>query len=300
MEAKKCSTCGQDKDKTESNFRLRRRKDRSEFFNAQCKECERKKSLDWRNKNIDKARENTKRWFKAHSNYHNEYKALNNDKIKLYQKEYERQNKDRIKKYKKERSEKLEVKNRIRELAKTAKYINNRKKYYNDNKPKILEKIKIYRQTSQAKILKKQYAKTQRIKNTDNMTYRLRLQISKRIHENLLKTGGSKNGSSILRYLPYTMIELKNHLESQFESWMDWSNWGRYNSKIWDDKNPSTWTWQLDHIKPASEFYYKSMAEPEFFECWALKNLRPYSAKQNCIDGASRIRHTSGNNSTFY
>ncbi len=299
MEAKKCSKCGQYKEKIEYNFRLRKRKDFSEFFNAQCKECERKKSLNWRNKNIDKAKENTKKWFEAHPNYRIKYKATNNAKIKLYQKKYEKQNKDKIKKYKTEYNARQSVKNRKTELRNTQKYIDNRRKYYIDNKIKIIEKIKLYKQTEKAKISQRQYAKTQRIKNANNMTYRLRLQISKRIRENLLKHGGSKNGS-ILNHLLYTMVELKKYLELQFEPWMNWSNWGKYNSKTWDDKDSSTWTWQLDHIKPASEFVYKSMVEPQFFECWALENLRPYSAKQNSIDGASRIRHALGNNSTFY
>lgn len=34
------------------------------------------------------------------------------------------------------------------------------------------------------------------------------------------------------------------------------------------------------------------MDEPNFQKAWALENLRPYSAKQNTIDGATGIRHT--------
>lgn len=31
---------------------------------------------------------------------------------------------------------------------------------------------------------------------------------------------------------------------------------------------------------------YNSLKHPDFQKCWALENLRPYSAKQNIIDGA--------------
>ena len=96
----------------------------------------------------------------------------------------------------------------------------------------------------------------------------------------------------MLRYLPYTMDDLKRHLEAQFEPWMNWDNHGRYDPKTWDDNDPTTWTWQIDHKKPHSEFDYTTMDCQEFRDCWALSNLRPYSAKQNNIDGGSRARHS--------
>lgn len=61
--------------------------------------------------------------------------------------------------------------------------------------------------------------------------------------------------------------------------------------KKWDEKDSSTWTWQIDHIKPQSLFDYKSMEDDEFNQCWALENLRPYSSKQNWLDGINRTRH---------
>lgn len=97
--------------------------------------------------------------------------------------------------------------------------------------------------------------------------------------------------SSCLEYLPYTMKELKVHIESLFEPWMTWKNRGNYNAKTWNDNDPTTWTWQLDHIIPHSTFKYTSMEDQSFQDCWTLSNLRPYSAKLNIIDGASRIRH---------
>ena len=72
---------------------------------------------------------------------------------------------------------------------------------------------------------------------------------------------------------------------------MNWSNNGVFNSKTWDDNDPTTWTWQLDHIIPQSDLPYTSMEDENFKKCWALNNLRPLSAKINCIDGATRRRH---------
>jgi hypothetical protein len=94
-----------------------------------------------------------------------------------------------------------------------------------------------------------------------------------------------------MKFLSYTIEELKLHLEKQFESWMNWDNYGIYKSKLWDDDDQSTWRWQIDHIIPQSNFLYTSMEDENFSKCWDLNNLRPYSAKQNCIDGATRVRH---------
>jgi hypothetical protein len=48
--------------------------------------------------------------------------------------------------------------------------------------------------------------------------------------------------------------------------------------------------WNLDHIIPQSDLPFVSMEEENFKKCWALINLRPYSAKQNLIDGNRRNR----------
>ena len=72
---------------------------------------------------------------------------------------------------------------------------------------------------------------------------------------------------------------------------MNWNNHGLYRKNIWDDNDPLTWTWQLDHIIPHSVLPYKSMEDENFKKAWALSNLRPLSAKQNLLDDATKIRH---------
>jgi len=72
---------------------------------------------------------------------------------------------------------------------------------------------------------------------------------------------------------------------------MTWENHGKYDPKTWDNNNSKTWTWQIDHIVPHSTFKYSSMEDQAFKECWSLDNLRPYSSKQNQLDGVSKIRH---------
>lgn len=76
---------------------------------------------------------------------------------------------------------------------------------------------------------------------------------------------------------------------------MNWNNQGTYNVQTWDSNDSTTWTWQLDHIIPQSDLPYISMEDNNFKKCWSLNNLRPLSAKQNLLDGATRIRHGDKN-----
>lgn len=136
------------------------------------------------------------------------------------------------------------------------------------------------------KIYKRKY-------KSKSLNQKLRLTISANINNNLKKNFSNKNGNSSFKYLEFNIFQLKEHLEKQFESWMNWSNHGKYFIDKWDDNDQSTWTWQIDHIIPHSTFKYTSMEDDEFKKCWALSNLRPYSAKQNSIDGANKTRHES-------
>ncbi|HEY5267959.1 MAG TPA: hypothetical protein VII94_02400 [Candidatus Saccharimonadales bacterium] len=117
-------------------------------------------------------------------------------------------------------------------------------------------------------------------KRKTDITFILKEKISRRVWGAI-----TKNNKSIAKYLTYTMQELKQHIEKLFEPWMTWENYGTYRLDIWDDQDASTWTWQIDHIVPHSKFKYNSMEDQAFRDCWALSNLRPYSAKQNLIDG---------------
>ncbi len=111
------------------------------------------------------------------------------------------------------------------------------------------------------------------------------------INKQLKLSDSSKNGESCLKYLPFNSNDIKIYLENQFESWMTWNNQGKYNPKTWKDEDPTTWTWQLDHIIPQSDLPYTSMEDDNFKKCWAFSNLRPLSSKQNQLDGCTKIRH---------
>lgn len=155
-------------------------------------------------------------------------------------------------------------------------HVDQEKQYYQENKEKIKTRIANYKKQNKDSINFKLNEKRK------NPIVRLRHNISCLIRCNIK----NKKYESCMKYLPYTIQELKQHLENKFEPWMNWSNWGGYDSKTWNDQDSTTWTWQIDHIIPQSVLTYSSMEEENFKKCWALNNLRPLSAKQNCLDGA--------------
>ena len=73
------------------------------------------------------------------------------------------------------------------------------------------------------------------------------------------------------RALGYTWATLRAHLEAQFQPGMNWDNWGE--------------AWELDHVRPASEFRYVSLDDPLFREAWQLSNLRPLWRADNQAKG---------------
>jgi hypothetical protein len=176
------------------------------------------------------------------------------------------------------------------------------RQYYRENKETILEQNKnyiaenqeqrtaylhTYYQNNKNEIIDKNHTR-HKIRRKEDPAYRLRKDLSTRIYAELKKVGGSKNGESILKHFLYSIQELKEHLENQFETWMTWENQGKYNAATWKDDDITTWTWQLDHIIPQANLPYTSMEDDNFKKCWALSNLRPLSAKQNVIDGNRR------------
>lgn len=164
------------------------------------------------------------------------------------------------------------------------KLLEQHKKYNSDNYDSIYEQKKTYRKDNvRYNLYQNEYIKLRRKRDP---LFKLRKNISSQIFIYLKRQGGNKSNFSIMKYLPYSIQELKEHLEKQFEPWMTWKNSGNYRLDQWDENDPTTWTWQLDHIVPQSKLPYSSMEDNNFKKCWALENLRPYSAKQNILDSS--------------
>jgi 16S rRNA G966 N2-methylase RsmD len=137
---------------------------------------------------------------------------------------------------------------------------------------KIRKRAADYYQKNKQEIYRKS-----RLKDKRDPRRRLRGFMRSRINEALKQQGKSKSGAPSLTYLDYTWEKLRDHLESQFEDWMCWRNYGAY--------DPNRRTWQVDHIIPQAFFPYDSMDCNLFRWCWNLKNLRPLEAHRNFTEG---------------
>jgi hypothetical protein len=246
---------------------------------GQCKACAQKYYQDNKSHKLE---------------YQKEYSKINKDEISKYKNEYWHENKEELYEYKKEwRKEYSNVLKRCdihdidyyTEECPICSGIRN-KKYNQDHETEIREYNKLYSQEH-----KEEKNKYYRDRRKNDPIYNLRRVVSSSIYVMIKSQGSSKKRNSIVDFLPYSILEIKDHLERQFEPWMTWNNQGKYDSKTWKDDDPTTWTWQIDHIIPHSTFKYSSMEDDNFIKCWDLSNLRPYSAKQNLLDGANRVRH---------
>ena len=140
-----------------------------------------------------------------------------------------------------------------------------------EQKEKFAQYKRQWREKNREKI-NKQY----RDRIASDINFRLRKNVSRAVQHAVKRTFSKKN-NSILKYLPYSIDDLKISLEKQFIGEMSWNNYGKF--------------WHIDHVIPQSCLPYSSMDEDNFRICWSLENLRPLEAEQNLIDGATKIRH---------
>lgn len=250
------------------------------YIKSQCKSCDKQYRLD------HKAEQQA--YDKQY--YQNKKKPVyevNKPAFKEKNAEYYQENKeeilDRVHEYAVENPDKIkDGKKRYYEENKEA-ILENQKVYYADNLPLIKERARKYRLTH-----KEERNHHSKDRYDNDPAFKLRILVSTAVGKFLKNIGSSKDGKSSSKYLSYSIQELKDHLEKQFEPWMNWNNQGKYDPKTWNDNDQTTWMWQIDHIVPQSKLTYTSLDEDNFQKAWALNNLRPLSAKQNIIDGNRR------------
>jgi len=170
------------------------------------------------------------------------------------------------------------LKNREKVLQRTAEYRKDNpelvkkrhQKYYQKNKEQILEHQKYRRSLPE---VKKMNCEREKKRRNENPSYKIQTNVSRMVRLYLNKNGATKK-SRLWSALPYTPQELREHLESQFEDWMTWDNYGTGEGK-----------WNIDHIYPQSLLPYDSLEHPNFLKCWELNNLRPLCSLENTSKG---------------
>lgn len=239
---KKCSTCKQEKEL--NNFGIDKKQ--CDGLNRVCKQCRQsfskehskrlyEKNKIWNQNNVDKRKEYLKDW-----------KENNVDKIKEYQKEYSKDyyqnNKDYFKEYGKEHYD-----NNVEKLR------NKRKEHYYNNKEATLLTNNTYRN------------KRRQSDPLFKLSTNLRTMIGGAIKKN-----GYKKLSKTELILGCSFEHLKQYLESNFEQWMSWDNYGLYNGKL-------NYGWDIDHIVPLSS----ALNENDLLRLNHYTNLKPLCSYNN-------------------
>lgn len=137
--------------------------------------------------------------------------------------------------------------------------------------------IRIYTITDKA-VINKRYRETHKELIKDNKRiykamrkakdpiYALQCAVSKLVWTTMKRRRLSKHNKGFWKTIGYTPHELVQHLESKFASGMAWDNMGK---------------WHIDHIKPQSVFYFNTIEDQAFKDCWSLGNLQPLWAAEN-------------------
>lgn len=148
---------------------------------------------------------------------------------------------------------------RLREKYKTD---NNRKRRQREYANKNRDKIKKYQEEyhKRPEVSERRNAKRrQRRKKDEN--YRLYCNISSRITKKLQRNKSKRT----VHLLGCNIDFFKQWIEWQFNSNMNWDNYGKY--------------WQIDHVKPCNSFEFTNKKHQE--ECFNWKNCRPMKSYDN-------------------
>lgn len=188
--------------------------------------------------------------------------------IKEYNKHYRETNKEYFKKY-----EQLEY---VKDYRKKYKIESEKRKEWEKEYHKkykqleyVKDAIKKYKQSEKGKKTIQKYINNK--KQTDPL-FNLSCNIRKIIGISF-KNKGYKKNTKTEKILGCSVEEFKQHLESLFESWMTWNNYGNWNGYT-IDKNIS---WDIDHIIPISA----AKTEEEIIKLNHYTNLQPLDSYTN-------------------
>jgi hypothetical protein len=242
MEKKVCTKCKEEKDVTE--FSSSRNdcklcaKEYQKKYRENNKEKIRQSKKEYREKNKEKIRQSKKVYRKKYGEIlsikNKEYRENNKEKIRQTKKEYSENNKEKIR----------QTKKLYRENNKEILSIK-KKEYREKNKEKIRQTKKLYRENDLVRIKLNKYKREWKRKRCEtDLVYKLKVMIEKSIHRSFKKSGYTKNSRSY-RILGCSYEEFKLYIESKFEYWMNWENYGLCNGE-------EKYGWDLDHIIPLS------------------------------------------------
>lgn len=158
-----------------------------------------------------------------------------------------------------------------------------KRRYYIENRTDILRRSKEYRENNieYTREYKKNYYKNnrdrlisysteyhlKRMKNDDFYKFISNMRV---LIKNSIKYRGYKKNTKTTNILGCSLEDFKKYIESKFETWMNWGNYGLYNGEF-------NCGWDIDHIIPVSS----AKTEEEVIELNHYTNLQPLCSKIN-------------------
>lgn len=191
--------------------------------------------------NDKKKEESNRRWYLKKK----ERLCIKNRAPKLDAEEKTERRKETTKKYREKKAKEL------------SEY---RKNYYENNK----DKYKKYGESRS-----EYHTKYIQNRRTNDKLFKLMSNIRHRISQSLKLRGYSKK-SKTQEILGCSFEEFKSYLESKFEPWMTWENYGLYNGEL-------NCGWDLDHIIPVSS----ANTESELVSLNHFTNFQPLCSYTN-------------------
>jgi hypothetical protein len=198
--------------------------------------------------------------------YHKKYKRKDPEYFKKYDKTEDRA--AYLKEYKKKWNEQNREKNREQN-----------KKYREKNKDKIKEYRDEYYENNKDKIIAKSVEYKNKKYATD-FNYRIKQKIRISIKNSFNRDTKFSKLTSTELILGCSYEDFKMYLESKFDDWMTWDNYGLY------EKGKYNVGWDIDHIIPTSS----ANTNEEFIKLHHYTNLQPLCSKVNRDDKRAKVQ----------
>ncbi len=199
----------------------------------------------------------------------------NTDKIKQYQKEYRQKNKEKQKAYMKDYMPVYCDANKEAIKEYKDKWLEDNKDYgkthYQENKQYYKEKHKKWCEDNvdKKKELRREY---ERYKIKTSPLYKIINRTRGTVNRSIKNFGYTKK-TKTAEILGCSFEEFKTYLESKFESWMNWGNYGNPKDGIYQFNK----TWDIDHIIPLSS----ANCEEDVIRLNHYTNLQPLCSYTN-------------------
>lgn len=209
--------------------------------------------------------------------YNKMYREKMKEKLKEYNKQWREKNKDYVKEKEKERNQsehrKIWKKNYVEEHREN---YNNYQKNWRKNNAERYSEIEKNRYINNLEKRKEVSRKSYKKRRMNDPIFKMSENVRRMINLSIQKKGYTKK-SRAYEILGCTYDEFKTHIESQFEPWMNWDNYGKFNGEF-------NYGWDIDHIIPRSEI----KTEDDIIKLNHFTNLKPLCSKYN--------RHIKKNN----